>query len=506
MIDLPDFLPLRVTHRVEKPAARDLDGLDRLVVLICGKRPATAFRGLPGAAALQRAADRMRRQKRSHTTVTVDNPRGTVISLHSFEGANAFARLTSARKIVAAQLDPAPRHIGAYCVGDGDTGTAIETIVTASAAATFHLPDFKSKASKRPARTRLTIFGGDKPELGRLLAESRANNLARWLTALPPNQLTAPAYIEACKTLAGNAGLKFELLDEKRLDKLGAGAFLAVSQGNATRDAGIVRLRYRPQGSGNPKVALVGKGIVFDTGGSNLKPFKSMLDMHIDMGGSAVALATGLALAELAVPFAFDVWLAITPNRISATAYTSQDIVTAANGTTIQVIHTDAEGRMVLADTLTLASKEEPELILDYATLTGTCIAALTPRYSGVFTNRPKAHATLIDAGATSGERVWSFPLDDDYDDSLKSDVADIKQCSPDGYGDHILAARFLKRFVPDSIPWVHMDLSAAQSRGGLAHVPTEITGFGVRYTIQLLLEQFDGPADFIAAVNLNDR
>jgi leucyl aminopeptidase len=171
-------------------------------------------------------------------------------------------------------------------------------------------------------------------------------------------------------------------------------------------------------------------------------------------------------------------------------------LVTAVDGTTIQVIHTDAEGRMVLADTLALAARDKPGVIIDYATLTGSCVAALTERYSGVFANRSSANDLLLKAGAESGERVWPFPMDDDYDELLKSDVADIKQCSAETGGDHILGARFLSRFVPKSIPWVHVDLSAGQHKGGLGHVPTEITGFGVRLTVELLTRTTRGADD----------
>jgi leucyl aminopeptidase len=187
------------------------------------------------------------------------------------------------------------------------------------------------------------------------------------------------------------------------------------------------------------------------------------------------------------VPYSVDAWLAVTENRLSPTAYKSQDVVSAANGTSIQVIHTDAEGRMVLADTLALAARDEPKLMIDYATLTGSCVAALTQRYYGVFTNRARANQWLLEAGSTSGERVWPFPMDEDFDQMLRSDVADVKQCAVDGHGDHVLAARFLSRFVPKSIPWVHVDLSAGEHKGGLAHVPTDITGFGVRFTLELL-------------------
>src|SRR5512141_1971543 len=157
------------------------------------------------------------------------------------------------------------------------------------------------------------------------------------------------------------------------------------------------------------------------------------------------------------------------------------------NGVTIQVVHSDAEGRMVLADTLALASREKPEFILDFATLTGACVAALTERYSGAFTNRSRLHEWLQATGRRSGERVWCFPRDEDFDVELESPIADVMQCTLDNKGDHILAARFLSRFVAPGIPWVHVDLSASEHKGGLAHIPTEFTGFGVRYACHLL-------------------
>jgi leucyl aminopeptidase len=222
----------------------------------------------------------------------------------------------------------------------------------------------------------------------------------------------------------------------------------------------------------------------------NLKPHRSMLDMHTDMAGSAVALATLVALAELRAPFSADAWLAISENHIGPQAYRPQEVVRAANGVTIQVIHTDAEGRMVLADTLALAARTRPRLMIDFATLTGACVYALTERMSGVFTNRAALTAALLEAGRASGERVWNFPFEADFDAELDSKVADIVQCAVEGKGDHILATRFLSRFVPADIPWAHVDLSAATRSGGLAHVPTDVTGFGVRWALELLLRQ----------------
>ncbi|MDX1697857.1 MAG: hypothetical protein R3308_06185, partial [Thiohalobacterales bacterium] len=211
---------------------------------------------------------------------------------------------------------------------------------------------------------------------------------------------------------------------------------------------------------------------------------------HEDMQGSAVALGTLLALSRMQVDYPVDCWLALAENHVGSRAYKPNDVVTACNGTTIEVKHTDAEGRMVLADTLALASREKPQALLDYATLTGACVYSLSSRYSGVFSNRPSLHETLIAAGRDSGERVWPFPQDDDFDESLKSDIADTLQCTLEGEADHILAARFLNRFVDEDIDWVHVDLAASNHKGGLGHIPTDTTGFGVRFTLNLVLQQ----------------
>jgi leucyl aminopeptidase len=167
--------------------------------------------------------------------------------------------------------------------------------------------------------------------------------------------------------------------------------------------------------------------------------------------------------------------------------------VRALNGTTIQVIHSDAEGRMALADTLALAARRRPQAILDFATLTGACVYALTERMSGLFATTPALAARALAAGRQSGERLWQFPMPEDFDADIESTLADVAQCALEGKGDHILAARFLKRFVPDDIPWAHVDLSSATRRGGLAHVPTEITGFGARFALTFVLDHLKG-------------
>lgn len=428
------------------------------------------------------------------------NTRATGLTVGTFEKSRGFAALTWAAKAVREIMRDKPRVVGLALVDlpEADARVAAEGLAAALGAAAFALPAFKTAEKRSPLPIGLRMFGAPHDlDLATASAQTLGNNVARWFTALPPNVLTMAAYRKSVEQLAKASAIETRFFGERDLKKVGAGAFLAVTSGNASRDAGVLQLRYRPKGAAaTPSLALVGKGVVFDTGGTNLKPFTGMLDMHTDMQGSAVALGTLLALAELRVPFAVDAWLAITENRLGTNAYKPQDLVTAVNGTTIQVIHTDAEGRMVLADTLALAAREQPRVIIDYATLTGTCVAALTERYSGVFANRIAANALLQRAGADSGERVWPFPMDDDFDELLKSEIADIKQCSVETAGDHILGARFLSRFVPKAIPWVHVDMSAGTHKGGLAHVPTEITGFGVRLTIELLTRTTAGADD----------
>jgi leucyl aminopeptidase len=409
-----------------------------------------------------------------------------------------FERLQTAGKLARAVLDGEPESVLFWQVGCAEDVTEPTLLATVAAfqAAAFRLASFKSKPKPRNALVRLDIATGQKlTDLRHTLASAAGNNLARWLTALPPNTLDAAGYRRLLEQFARHWGLKYEFYSESRLRRLGAGAFLAVAQGNGTRDAGIVRLSYRPRGAGAPAVCLVGKGICFDTGGTNLKPHKSMLDMHTDMEGSAVAVGTLHALHALGSPLAVDCWLAVTENRIGPLAYKPQDVVRAQNGTTIQVIHTDAEGRMVLADTLCLAARTKPRTIIDYATLTGACVYALTERYSGAFTNRPEARDLIEAAGVASGERVWTFPMDKDFDTDIESTVADVLQCAVDSKGDHILAARFLSRFVPKTIPWLHLDLAAGTRHGGLGHIATEVTGFGVRYTLDLLRSGWPGDA-----------
>jgi leucyl aminopeptidase len=476
------------------PGKRAFAGMDTLLLVMPEKVPAAMWRKLPQGGFLQSLARRKATDKDAVISTHLSNKRQTSVHLgRTRAGQDAFESLTFARKLLASALREKAGTVGIWVLGfDAQEQESIVARVTAAALAAAHtLPHFKAKQT--PAKIRaLKLVGLDGHiDLARVQAEANGNNLARSLTALPANKLDAVGYVGLLKELCVDYGWQFKRYGVRELEKLGAGAFLAVAQGNDDDSAAIVRIRYRPASkTAKPKLSLVGKGIVFDTGGTNLKPFTSMLDMHIDMGGSAVAIGTLLSIAEMNLPIAVDCWLAITENRTGPHAYKPQDVVTALNGKTIQTIHTDAEGRMVLADVLVMAGDDEPELIIDFATLTGACMTAITTRYSGVFTNRSELHPLLKRAGRDSGERVWPFPLGKEFLEELKSTTADLMQCAPNGGGDHILAASFLNEFVSPKIPWVHVDLSACSRKGGLGHVGTDITGFGVRYSTHLILDK----------------
>jgi len=452
---------------------------------------AADWKALPHGTVLRSLYERRVRKAGDTFHLRVGSHAQTLLVVACLAGeASTFERLQTAGKLARSALDGDPRSLLVWQQGcpAAASDAAFHAAIAAFEAAAFRFATFKGKPKARARLARIDVArAGKLAELDLTLATAAGNNLARWLTALPPNILDAGGYRRLIKQFAQRLRLNFRFYGETQLKRLGAGAFLAVSRGNAARDAGIAYLSYRPRGTAPPAVSLVGKGICFDTGGTNLKAHKGMLDMHTDMEGSAVALGSLYALQALGSPLAVDCWLAITENRSGPLAYKPQDIIRAANGTTIQVIHTDAEGRMVLADALSLAAAKKPRAIIDYATLTGACVYALTERYSGAFTNRPASRDLIEAAGASSGERVWCFPMDSDYDTDLESSVADVLQCATDGKGDHILAARFLNRFVPQDIAWLHLDLAAGTRHGGLAHIATEITGFGVRYTLELL-------------------
>ena len=446
---------------------------------------------LPGL--VQLAAALRRRDKKpaelAKTPVAVETARGGLVVWVMLDIDQAvFSQHTALRQALHILLQESPREISLAISGDAafraQAAAAAVYVAWVNGAA---LPSLKSKDKPKPLQT-VRLFGHASADgFAAQRAAAEGNTLCRSLTVTPPNQLTPGIYRERVRELARDNGWKHTEYDMKKLRKLGAGAFVAVAQGSDPEDAAIVHLRRRHPRA-RQTVALVGKGICFDTGGHNLKPARYMQGMHEDMNGSAVALGILLAATRLDLPVNIDCWLAIAQNHISPKAYKQNDVVIALNGTTIEVVHTDAEGRMVLADTLALAAREKPDAMIDFATLTGSMAAALGARYSGVLSNREALLAQAVVAGKASGERVCAFPMDEDYEPALDSVIADTKQCTLEGGADHILAARFLNRFV-DKLPWLHMDLSSSNCGDGLGAVSSDVTGFGVAWGISLLAE-----------------
>ena len=419
--------------------------------------------------------------------LSADAGNGALVAWVMIDAAqSAFEQQTAMRKALALLLAESPAHIDIAVMGDPTQRKALAELAAYTAWLNgWKLPERK-KVNKNKYLRSFSLYGHvAKDGYAMARAQAEGNVLCRELTVLPPNEQTPGAYRERVKALAKQHSWQREEFDFKQLRKMGAGAFCAVAQGSDERDAAIVHLQYR-HAQAKQTVALVGKGICFDTGGHNLKPARYMQGMHEDMNGSAVALGILLAATRAQLAVNIDCWMALAQNHISPRAYKQNEVVTALNGTTIEIVHTDAEGRMVLSDTLTLAARSKPDLMIDFATLTGSMHVALGSRYSGVFATSEALAKDAVAAGAVSGERVCVFPMDDDYDDALDSSIADVKQCTLDGEADHILAARLLQRFT-EKRPWIHVDLSAHSCKGGLGAVGSDTNGFGVGWGMALL-------------------
>jgi leucyl aminopeptidase len=283
-----------------------------------------------------------------------------------------------------------------------------------------------------------------------------AVNLARDLVNTPPAEKSPRHLADRVALVAAHAGLAVDIWDEARIRHERFGGLLGVAAGSDEPPRFVV-LDYR-QGGDSPTFSLVGKGVTFDSGGLSLKPSASMEDMKSDMTGAAVVVATMQAAARLAIPVNVTGYLALTENMTGGKAMKLGDVLTMRNGKTVEVMNTDAEGRLILADALSYAAEHKPHRLLDLATLTGACMVALGPKVAGLFSNDDAFRDDLLAACRQSGERAWRLPLDEDYKEQLKSHVADLKNVGGK-WGGAITAAKFLEHFV-GSTPWIHLDIA----------------------------------------------
>ncbi len=366
-----------------------------------------------------------------------------------------------------------------------DAATAARTMAEATRLALFRDQRFKSEAEPQPQPDTVSLIGVAQEAaaaLAGVAATCAGVELARQLVAAPPNVATPQHLADTAAAIASDFGAELRVLERSDCQALGMGAYLGVAQGSDLAPK-FIHLTLRPAGVVQRRVALVGKGLTFDSGGYNLKTAGSQIEMmKYDMGGSAAVLGAARALAELR-PAGVEVHVIVAAceNMISGGAVHPGDILTASNGKTIEINNTDAEGRLTLADALVYACKLEPDAIVDLATLTGACVIALGEEIAGLWSSNDGLADALLEASRAGGEDLWRMPLRSSYKVGLKSPVADMKNTGPRP-GGSITAALFLQDFVTAKLPWAHLDIAGTvwsdKGRGG---DPAGATGFGVR-------------------------
>jgi leucyl aminopeptidase len=334
---------------------------------------------------------------------------------------------------------------------------------------------------------RVTLIAGGRGTRGKVEKAgvvADAVGLARDLGNEPGGSLTPAAFAARAKELATDAGLKVTVWDEKRIAREKLGGLLAVNQGS-TNPARMVRISYEPAGTAaRNRVALVGKGITFDSGGLSLKNAPGMMAMKVDMSGGGAVLAAMSVLAAIDAPVAVEGYIPLTDNMTGGDAQRPGDVFTARDGKTVEVLNTDAEGRLVLADALALAAETEPDAIIDVATLTGSASVALGTGYAALLASDDDLAGRLEDASTRTGEKIWRLPLPDEYRSQLDSTVADLKNIGNGPYGGALVAGLFLREFVGD-VPWAHIDLGlSAMSEVNKGLLVKGATGFGVRLLV----------------------
>ncbi len=321
---------------------------------------------------------------------------------------------------------------------------------------------------------------------GQVLGE--AINLTRRLGDTPPNEMTPSQFLKTAQLVAKQNNLKITVLTESQAKKLGMGAFIGVAQGSA-EPSYMIALEYSGKKSSKEKWGLIGKGITFDTGGISIKPSANMHEMKYDMLGAATVLSTIQALAELKVSANVVAVMAVTENAPGGKAQRPGDIIRSYSGKTVEVLNTDAEGRLVLMDALTWAQRDfKATKLIDLATLTGAMIVALGHFYTGAFGNNPKFTEDLIDAGQIVGEKYWPMPMDPVFGDLLKTDFADLANVETGRQAGSIVGAKFIEAVVEEDRPWIHLDIAGtAWDMKNKSYSVAGATGVGIKTLVELI-------------------
>jgi leucyl aminopeptidase len=367
-----------------------------------------------------------------------------------------------------------------------DSEAAVDAVVTGTILASYRFDRFKSEDNDAARLESLTLLAPIEVAAAaeRARVSASAQNRARDLQRTPANFATPTALAERAKEIAaGSDALSAEVFGRAELEEKGMGGILAVSQGGP-QDPKLIVLRYAGGGSG-PKLAFVGKGVTFDTGGISLKPGAGMHEMKMDMSGAAAVLEAVAAIAELALPLDLVAVVPSTENMPSGTAIKPGDVITQYNGTTVEVNNTDAEGRLILADALAYAAEQGAEQIVDLATLTGAVVIALGSTYAAVISNDDALAEEVIRAGAETGELAWRLPLHPEYKELMKGTVADLSNLGKQRKAGTITAGSFLEEFVGET-PWAHVDIAGTAWDVGREYVGKDASGFGVRLLVEL--------------------
>ncbi len=440
-----------------------------------------ALGGLVGAAIADGEIDGARGSAtRFHAGAALASPRVAVVGV----GAGTPDDWRAAGEAVAGlAARVVTRTVALVPPADADA-TAVGAFVQGLGVGAYRFDRFTtSDEDRRPAPERLVVHGGAvrAADLTRADRVAAAVNAARDLSNTPGNHLTPTMLADYATALAGDIpGLTCTVLGTSKLEKLGAGALLAVARGSDEAPRMIV-MRYRPEKAARPGevLGLVGKAVTFDSGGISIKPSSGMEEMKMDMGGGA-AVIEGIALvAALGLPVEVLAVVASTENMPSGRAVKPGDVITAMNGRTIEVINTDAEGRLILADALTHAAREGATRMIDFATLTGAIVVALGEVYAGLFGSDDEWTALVRDAGEESGDLAWPMPMHERYAPLIKSGVADLANSSNKRQAGAVYAAQFLREFT-EELPWCHVDVA------GTAMVSGKGTGFGVRLILSV--------------------
>ncbi|GAA2181846.1 leucyl aminopeptidase [Brooklawnia cerclae] len=384
------------------------------------------------------------------------------------------------------QIDSPTPHRVAISL-EATTDTLLRAVAEGSLLATHTF----RKLTREPAAPRIesvSVIGGARSgqqalDAGRVCAEAVC--VARDWADLPPNLLGPGELADQTRYWLKDARIDVEVLDEKALDKAGFGGVLAVG-GGSVRPPRLVRLDYHPRGA-HQHLALVGKGITYDSGGYNLKGAESLFTMKHDMAGAAAVIAATRTIADLGLPVHVTTYAPLAESMISGSAYRPGDVITMYDGTTVENADSDCEGRIVLADALARANEDSPDLVVDIATLTGACVVALGTRIGGLMASDDATADRLLDAAEAAGEEFWQLPITRHTRSLLTSEVADLRS-KRDRFGGATYAGAFLQHFVAEGTAWAHLDVAGPAWNRDAPHdyVPAQATGMGVRTLVAL--------------------